>query len=67
MEKNEDVKRLRNGCILQVLTNVDVDEIFKMGGIICNLYDGYMHEKIFEESPLKTVIEHLHNLKLLIE
>ena len=42
MEKITDVNILRNGCITQVLTNVDIDEILKMGRKIFNIYDGIL-------------------------
>ena len=40
----KDVNRLRNGYITQVLS-VDIDEIVKMGGKMCNIYEGAINEE----------------------
>ena len=52
-----DVNRLQNGCITQVLPNVDVDENVKMGRKICN-------KEKFKVSPFRNVIEQLFKLKM---
>ena len=50
-----------------MITNVDVDETFKNGGIMCNVYEGFVYRKNFEISPFKKVIVYLINLKVKYE
>ena len=54
----EDGNRLRNGFILQILTN-DIDEIVKIGGRTCNIYEGVMFGGNFKVSPFEKIIGYL--------
>ena len=36
----KDVTRISNGCISQLIANVDIDEIVEMVGKACNIYEG---------------------------
>ena len=44
-KKFKDVNRLRNEYIIQVLTIIDIIEIVKMGGKICNFYERTLYKK----------------------
>ena len=46
----------------EVITNVDIDEIFKMGGELCKIFEGVTYSEHFSVSPFKKVIEYLFNL-----
>ena len=65
-KRYKDVNRLRNGYITQVLS-VDIDEIVKMGGKMCNIYEGAIYEENLNVSPFRKDIEHLYNLNLKYE
>ena len=50
-EKKIETNRMRNGYITQVLTSVDLQEIFKIGGIIIQIYEGVIYRENFKTSP----------------
>ena len=39
-EKKNEVNRMRNGYIIQVLTSVDIQEIVKIGSKVIEIYEG---------------------------
>ena len=40
--RSEQVIRMRNGVIIDTLTSVDIVEIVKFGGIILEVYEGFL-------------------------
>ena len=44
--KHEPVNRFRNGDITQHLTSIDVEEIVRIGGIIKNIYEGFICDNL---------------------
>ena len=52
-KKYKDVNRLRNGYVSQVLTNVNIVEIVKMGGKICITNERNIYTENFKISPYK--------------
>ena len=56
-KRYKDVYRIRNGYMTEVITNVDNDEIVKMGGEICRTFEGVKYRENFEMSPFKKVRE----------
>ena len=55
--KKIEVKRMRNGYIIDTLTSVDNQEIVKMGGKV--IYEGVSYRENFKISPFRKVIEEL--------
>ena len=48
---------MRNGCIIDTLTSVDICEIVKMGGKVIENYEGVIYRENFIKPPFKKVIE----------
>ena len=46
----------------EVLTNVDIDEVFKRGGELCKIFEGVTCRENFSVSQFKKGIEYLCNL-----
>ena len=42
---------MRNGCIIDTLTSVDIQEIVKIGGKVIEIYDGVVYRETFKVSP----------------
>ena len=66
-KRYKGVNRLTKDYKTQVLTNVEIDEIVKMGGEISNIDEGIVYKEYFKISPFKNVIEHLFVPKLKYE
>ena len=54
-----EVKRMRNGYVIDTLTSVDIQEIVKIGGKVIQIYEGVFYRANFEVSPFRKVIEKL--------
>ena len=54
---------MRNGCITQVLTSVDSQEIVKIGGKVIEIYEGVIYRENYKVSPFKKVINKLFELQ----
>ena len=52
-EKKIEINRMRNGCILDTLTSVDIQEIAKIGGKVKDIYQGVIYRENFKVSPFK--------------
>ena len=52
-EKKIESNRMRNGCITQVLTSVDIQKIVKIGGRIIEIYEGVIYKQNFERNPFE--------------
>ena len=50
---------MRNGCITQFMTSVDIQEIVKIGGKVIQNYKGVICRENFDVSPFKKVIDKL--------
>ena len=48
---------MRKGSIMDVLTSVDIWDIFKMGGKVIEIYKGVFCRENFKIFPLRKVIE----------
>ena len=55
-EKKIEIKRMRNSYILDTLTSVDIQEIFKVGGIVFKTYQGVIYRENFKVSPFRKII-----------
>ena len=58
-----EVKRMRNGYIIDTLTSVDICEIVKIGGKVIEIYEGVIYRDNFKVSPFRKVIEKLFVLR----
>ena len=58
-----EVNRMRNGCIIDTLTSVDIQEIVKIGGRVIRIYGGVIYRENFKISPFRKVIEKLFALR----
>ena len=61
--KNIEVKRMRNGYIIDTLTSVDIQESVKIGGKVIEIYEGVIYRENFKISPFRKVIEKLIALR----
>ena len=54
-----EVTRMRDGYILDTLTNVDIQEIVEIGGEVIEIYEGDSYRENFKKSPFRKVKEKL--------
>ena len=54
--KKLEVNRMKNGYIIDKLTNVDIHEIVKIGGKVIRIYEGVIYVENFRISPLRKVL-----------
>ena len=54
---------MRNGYIVDVLTSVDIQEIFKIGEKVLEIYEGVFYRENFKLSPFEKVIDKLFELR----
>ena len=60
-EKKIEINRMRNGYIVQTLTLVDIQKVFKIGDKVIERFEGVIYrEKV---SPFKKVIDKLFELR----
>ena len=62
-EKKIEINRMRNGYNIDNLTSVDIQEIFKTGGKVTQIYEGVIYRENFKESPFKKVVDKLFELR----
>ena len=62
-EKKIEINRMRNVCIMDHLTSVDIQEIVKIGGKVIQIYEGVIYREIFKVSPFRKVIDKLFALR----
>ena len=62
-EKKNEINRMRNGYIVDILTSVDIQEIVKIGGRVIEIYDGVIYRENFIVSPFRKVIDILFKLR----
>ena len=48
---------MRNGCIFDTLTSVDICEFVKIGGRVIEIQQGVVYRENFKISPFRKVIE----------
>ena len=53
---------MRNGCIIDILTSVDNQEIIKIEGKVIQFYEGVIYREGFNISPFRKVTEKLFAL-----
>ena len=58
-----EVNGMRNGYIIDTLTSVDIQEIFKIGGKVIEIYEGVIYRENVKMSPFRRVIEKLFALR----
>ena len=51
-----EINRMRNECIIDHLTSVDIQEI-KIGGKVMEFYQGVIYRENFKISPFRKVID----------
>ena len=56
-EKKVEINRMRNGCIIDILTSVDIQEIVKIGEKVIGNYEGIIYRENFKVSPFRNVID----------
>ena len=54
---------MRNGYIIDTLTSVDIQEIVKIGGRVCEIFEGVIYRENFKVSPFRNVIDKLFALR----
>ena len=54
---------MRNGYIKDYLTSVDIQEIIKIGGRVCEIYEDVFYRENFKVSPFRKVIDKLFALR----
>ena len=52
-ENKIEINRMRNGCNIDTLTSVDIQEIVKIGGKVVKIYEGVIYKENFKVSPFK--------------
>ena len=52
-----EINRMRNGFIVDYLTSVDIQEIFKIGGKVIEIYEGVIYRENFKVSPFRKDID----------
>src|SRR5438093_9557145 len=62
--KKYELSRFRNGYIIDTLTSVDIQEIVRAGGRIDRIYEGIVYEENYEQSPFRSFILKLFDLRL---
>ena len=62
-EKKIEINRMRNGCIIDTLTSVDIQETVKNGGKVIEIYEGVIYRENFKVSPFRNVIGKLFALR----
>ena len=58
-----EVNRIRNGCIIETLTSVDIQEDVKIGGKVIEFYENVIYRENFKKSPFRKVIQKLVALR----
>ena len=58
-----EIKHMRNGYIVDVLTFVDIQEILRIGGKVVEIYEGVIYRENFKVSPFKNVVDKLVELR----
>ena len=58
-EKKIEISRMRNGYNIDHLTSVEIQETFRIGGKVIQVYEGVIYREKFKESPFKKVIDAL--------
>ena len=54
---------MRNGCNLDYLTSVDIQEIVENGGKVIENYEGVIYREFFIVSPFRKVFDNLFALR----
>ena len=62
-EKKIEINCMREGCITQVLTTVDIQEIAKIGGRVIETYEGVIYIENFKINPSEKVFTKLFDLR----
>ena len=57
--KNIQVKRMRNGYIIDTLTSVHIQEIIKLAGKVIEIHEGVIYRENFKISLFRKVVEKL--------
>ena len=58
-----EVNGLRNGYIIDTLTSVDIQEIFKIGGRVVEICEGVNYGENFKTPPFRKFIKELFDLR----
>ena len=58
-----EVSRMRNGYITQIMTSVDIQEVFKIGGKVIEIYEGVIYRENFEMNPFEKIIDKFFELR----
>ena len=48
-----EINRMRNGCIADVLTSVDIQETVEIGGKVIEIYEDVIYRENFKLTPFK--------------
>ena len=62
-EKKIEINFMRIGYIVDVLTSVDIQEMFKTGGKIIDFFEGVVYRENFKVSPFEKVLNNLFELR----
>ena len=62
-EKKNEMSRMRNGYIIDILTSVDIPEIVKIGGKVIKIYEGFTYRENFKVNLFIKVINKLFALR----
>ena len=54
---------MRNGYIIDTLTNVDIQEILKTGRKVIQIYEDVFYREMFKVNPFRKVIDKLFAIK----
>ena len=54
---------MKNGHLIDTLTNVDIQKVVKIGGKVIKIYEAVFYTEIFKISPFRKIIEKLFALR----
>ena len=62
-ENKIEISRMGNGCIIEHLTSVDIQEIVKIGGKVIEIIQGVIYRNFFKLCPFRNNIDKLFALR----
>ena len=61
--EQKEVKRLRNGIVLDTLASVDIQEIARIGRSVIEIFEGVLYQEKFKAPPFGSFVKKLFLLR----